>query len=64
MGLRKLSIVGCFKEFCFSIFCDAGACGDAKAIYKQFCVITSWACAAGFNNNNNTSNVCYKVLLE
>ena len=25
-----------FSELCFSVFRDAGACGVAKAIYKQF----------------------------
>ena len=36
MGLRKQSIVGCSHELCFSVFRGAGACGVAKAIYKQF----------------------------
>ena len=41
---------------CFSVLHGAGACGVAKAIYKQF-IFPTWACAAGFNNNNNNNNI-------
>ena len=37
---------------CFSVFRGAGAWEVAKAIYNKF-GFPSWACAAGFNNNNN-----------
>ena len=55
MGLRVQSIVGCFPEFVFPVFRSSGACGAAKAIYKQFFFAT-WSYAAGFNNNNNNNN--------
>ena len=40
----------------FSVFRGAGASGVAKAIYKQLCFPT-WACAAGFDNDNNNDIV-------
>ena len=40
----------------FQFFRSAGACGVASATHKQFCFPT-WACAAGFNNNNNQCSV-------
>ena len=55
MDLREQSIVGCFSDFCFSVFRGAGACGVAKAIYKQF-YFSHLGRAAGFNNNNNNNN--------
>ena len=48
MGLREQSIVGCFPDLCFSVFRGSGACGVAKATYKQLCFPT-WACAPGNN---------------
>ena len=36
----------------FSVFRGAGACGVAYAFISNF-VVPTWACAAGFNNNNN-----------
>ena len=36
----------------YSVFRGAGACGVAKAIYKQL-VFPIGPCAAGFNNNDN-----------
>ena len=38
-----------------SVFRGAGACGVAKAIYKNF-VFPTRECAAGLNNNNNNNN--------
>ena len=54
MGLREQSIVGCFPELCFSVFRGAGACGVAKVIINSF-IFSTWACAAGFNNDNNNN---------
>ena len=34
-GFKELSIDG-FPELCFSVSCDVGACGVAKANYKQY----------------------------
>ena len=53
-SLQVQSTNGCFLSF-FSVFRGAGACGVAKAIYKQLFPYT-WACAAGFNDNNNNNN--------
>ena len=58
------SIVGCFPELWFSVYRDAGACGVANAIHKQFCFShlgLCWACAAGFNDNNNNNNDVERV---
>ena len=38
-----------------SVFRGTYACGVAKAFFKQLCFST-WACAAGFNNNDNNDN--------
>ena len=42
----------CPSRSFFSVFLGAGTCGVATAIYKQF-LFPTWACSAGFNNNNN-----------
>ena len=50
MGLREQAIVGCFPEFVFSV---AQALLGLRKQFIQNIVFPSWACAAGFNNNNN-----------
>ena len=39
----------------FSVFRGSGACGVAKAFYKQFCFSHLGMCA-GFNNTNNVKH--------
>ena len=36
-----------------SLFRGADSCGVAKVIYYDNFVFPTWACAAGFNDNNN-----------
>ena len=50
MGSGEQSIVGCFSEFLFSFLWYRCLC---KQFMNNF-VFPTWACAAGFNNNNKT----------
>ena len=45
----------------FLSFRGAGACGVAKAIYNNLAFPT-WACAAGFNDNNNSLLFIFYIL--
>ena len=54
MGSRVQSTVGCFPELCFLQFSMAQ---ELMRLRKQFInkfVFPAWACAAGFNNINNS----------
>ena len=51
-GLREQSIVGCFPEFVFMFSVVQVLLGLLKQFINNF-VFRTWACAAGFNNNNN-----------
>ena len=50
MGLREQSIVGCLTEFFF--FPVAQVLVGLRKQFRNNCVFPTWACAAGFNNNN------------
>ena len=52
MGLREQLIVGCFLEFVFQFFVAKDLVGLRNKCIKKI-VFPTWACAAGFNNNNN-----------
>ena len=49
MGLREQSTVGCFPELCFL------QVSVARCLFgsESNCWVPTWACAAGFDNNNN-----------
>ena len=53
MGLKEQTIVGYFPEFVFQFSLARVLVGLLKLFMNNF-VHPSWACAAGFNNNNNT----------
>ena len=52
MSLREQSIDGCFPKFVFQFFVAQGLVEKNK---NNFAFLT-WACAAGFNNNNKNNN--------
>ena len=52
MGLREQSIVGCFPVFVFQCSVVLVLVGLRKKFIDNF-VFPTWACDAGFNNNNN-----------
>ena len=54
MGLREQSIVGCFPEFVFQFYFAHVLMGLRKQLINNF-VFSTWACAAGFNNNRNNN---------
>ena len=54
MGLREQSIVGCFTEFAFQFYVAQVVVGLRKQFINNF-VFSTWACADGFNNNNNNN---------
>ena len=51
MGLREQSIVSCFSEFVFQFSVAQVLVGLRKKFTNNF-VFPTWACAAGFNNDN------------
>ena len=63
MGLSVKSTVGWFPELCFfMVLSGSGACGVAKAIYKQ--LFAALACDYYYYNNNNiTSDKIIKLHL-
>ena len=54
MGLREQSIVGCFPESVFLFSVEQVFVGLRKQFLSNF-VFSTWACGAGFNNNNNNA---------
>ena len=52
MGLREQSIVGCFPEFVFQFSVVQVLVRLRKQFINNF-VFPTWACAAGFNNNDD-----------
>ena len=50
MDLREQSIVGCFPEFVFQFSVAQVLVGLRMQFMNNF-VFSTWACAAGFNNN-------------
>ena len=60
MGSRVQSTIGCFPELCFLQFSIAQVLVMLKKQFINNFVLPTWACAAGFNNNNNrfTNNKC------
>ena len=57
MGLREQSLVGCFVEFVFSFSVAHVLLRLSKHFINNF-VFPTWACAAGFTNNNSSACVC------
>ena len=53
MGLGEQSIVGCFPEFVFQFSVAQVLVGLQKQFINNF-IFPIWACASGFNYNNNT----------
>ena len=52
MGLREQSIVDCFPEFVFHISVTQMLVRLRNQFINNF-IFPTWACAAGFNTNNN-----------
>ena len=52
MGLRVQSTVGCFPELCLLQFSVAQVLGVLRKHFINNFVFPTWACAAGFSNNN------------
>ena len=52
MGLREQSTVSYFPEFCFLQFSMAQVLVGFRRQFINNFVFHTWACAAGFNNNN------------
>ena len=64
MGLREQSIVSCFPEFVFLFSVVQVRVGLRKQFMNDY-VFPTWACAAGFDNFNNTVltlRITYTVL--
>ena len=61
MGLREQSIVGCFLECVFQFFVAQVLVELRKKFINKF-VFPTWACAAGFNDNNNNITAATIVL--
>ena len=58
-GSRVQSTVGCFPELCFLQFALTQVLvGLRKQLMNNF-VFPTWACDAGFNNNNNKAEWCF-----
>ena len=53
MGSRAQSTVGCFPELCFLQFSVVQVHVGLRKQFINIFVFPTWACAAGFNNNNN-----------
>ena len=51
-GLREQSIVGGVPQFVFQ-FCAVKVLVRLRKQFIDYFVFPTWACAAGFNNNNN-----------
>ena len=54
MGLMEQSIIDYFPEFVFEFSVAQVLVGLRKQFRNNF-VFPTWACAAGFNNNNKES---------
>ena len=58
MGLKKQSIVGYFFEFVFQFSVAQVLVGLRKQFINNF-AFSTWACAAGFNNNSTLSRLLF-----
>ena len=57
MGSTMQSTVGCFPELCFLQFSVAQVFVGLRKQFINNIVFPTWACAAGFNNNNIINTV-------
>ena len=63
MSLRDKSIVGCFPDFVFQFTVVKVLAGLRKQFVNNF-VFPAFACAAGFNDNNNKCSLFNLLIYE
>ena len=59
MCSRVQATVGCFPLLCFLQFFVVQVLVGLQRQFINNIVFPTWACDAGFNNNNNYNNQCY-----